>query len=100
MADRAVFLEQDAAVRCIAGAGPQVVVEAAHGGQLFFGGARADVSPVLANESVDLFVLVQRQAAKLVYWHVIRFELFGVDRLQELKCWSRAREEHVADSLA
>ena len=71
VADAAVFFEEQFAGRRVAGGGSQVVVEAPHRGQLFLGGARADVAPALVDEAVDLFVLVQCEAAKLIDGNVV-----------------------------
>src|SRR5262249_8293572 len=56
----AVLTEKYATIANVAAAGPQVVVEPAHLGQLLLGRRDLQGAPVLADEPRDRFVLIRR----------------------------------------
>ncbi len=53
------------------------------------GRRRGDRAPVLVDELADALVLVRRQAAELVEWHLARGDAAGVHRLQQGQCRRR-----------
>src|SRR5437588_4914030 len=79
----------------VAGGGAQVVVEAAHVGQLFFRRAGSDVAPMLADQVVELAVLEQGDFPQFFDRHLGGGQSAGVNLRQERQGKGFAAEEKL-----
>src|SRR5882724_1645169 len=100
MTHRADASENLAAARQIAGAGIEVVVEPAHFGEFFFGSTGSEAAPMLANELVEFFVLMQRHDAKLFDGEISGWQVSSINRAQNAQCPRPAAQQHLTDTGA